>query len=691
MHLIAKKTTHEIKSNFFLSVIRKGLTLMIPFILAGGIANALMNLPIPAYQNLLASEHFSWIYSFLDMIYEGTFGLFSFGLVITLSISFAMEKGESVDQCAFYVLLSLGAYGAQLNIGSSHFDINNIGTSGCFAALVVTLFSCYLYFRLKNLSFLSMQEHTSGTNIICANAIQMIFPFTLIVTITALFNQLLIFFFDAYSLQELVSNAVCSIFNYLEPGFFSGLLYTVLLHVLWFFGFHGSHILEPVAQTTFAFDNFSGIFSKSFFDTYVVMGGCGTTICILIALLLFFRKSQLHKLAKAASFTVIFNLNEVLNFGIPIILNPTLAIPFLVTPVLCYIISYSAIAFGFIPPVIQEIPWSTPVFFSGYMATGSFHGVFLQLFCIVIGVIIYLPFLAFHKKTQETYAKEQLNQLVRELQKIESENETPNFLTRMDEFGLTSRMLLQDLKNAIRHNELFLLYQPQVDNDGNCFGGEALLRWNHPLYGFIYPPLIIYLAKEGNILPDLERILFDMAGNAIRKTQKQFDGEFKISVNITAKSLLWDIEDCIEDCLKKYQIAPQKLWLEITEQDILVNTDTVINKLNHLKQLGHTLLIDDFGMGHTSLLYLQSNYFNVVKLDGSLVKKMLDSKTSQEIISSIIELGSKLNVKIIAEFVETKQHQDMLAELGCNWYQGYLFSKPLPLDEFITYLKEHQQ
>ena len=101
---------------------------MIPFILAGGIANALMNLPIPAYQVLLVSEHFSWIYSVLDMIYEGTFGLFSLGLVITLSISFAMEKSEPVDQGALYVIISLGAYGAQLNIGSSHFDLNNIGT-----------------------------------------------------------------------------------------------------------------------------------------------------------------------------------------------------------------------------------------------------------------------------------------------------------------------------------------------------------------------------------------------------------------------------------------------------------------------------------------------------------------------------------------------------------------------------------
>lgn len=685
-----QKIAYKVENLFFLTVLRQGLTMMIPFILVGGVANALMNFPISVYQTFLHSEHFSWFYFVLDTIYQGTFGLFSLAMVIALSISFSMQKNEPLDRAALYVIVALGSYGVQLNLGNSHFNVENMGVTGCFSALVVTLFSCFLYSKLKNISCLSLQKYTSGMESLCAGAIQTIFPMALTVGLIALINQLLVCLFGAYSLHELASDTACHVFENLKPGFLSGLLYTVLLHLLWFFGFHGSHILEPVAQTTFAFDSTSTeIFSKSFFDTYVVMGGCGTTICVLLVLLLFFRRSQLHNLAKAASFTVVFNLNEVLNFGLPIILNPILAIPFLLTPVLCYTISYGATVIGFVPPVMREITWSTPVFFSGYMATGSLRGSFLQLFCILLGMAIYLPFLKLHKKTQEMYAKEQVALLVKTLQELEEENETPNLLSRMDRLGLTARMLLQDLKTALAQKELYLLYQPQMDNDGICFGAEALLRWKHPVYGFIYPPLIIYLAKEGKILPTLEQQLFDMAGAAIRETSKQFDGEFKISVNITSKSLLWDIESCIKECLEKYDIPAEKLWLEITEQDILTNTDLVIHKLNHLKQLGHTLLIDDFGMGHTSLIYLQSNYFKVVKLDGSLVKKMLESKTSQKIISSIVELGQELNIKVIAEFVETEQHQKLLAELGCSWYQGYLFSKPVPLEEFIAYLKEH--
>lgn len=126
----------------------------------------------------------------------------------------------------------------------------------------------------------------------------------------------------------------------------------------------------------------------------------------------------------------------------------------------------------------------------------------------------------------------------------------------------------------------------------------------------------------------------------------------------------------------------------MTEQDMLSNTDAVIQKLEHLKQVGHTLLIDDFGMGHTSIVYLQSNYFDVVKLDGSLVRNILKNSTDQKIVASVVELGEKLGVKVIAEYVETEEQRDKLKELGCFWYQGYLYSKPVALDEFIVWMKK---
>ena len=688
MRKLCRKIVYKLEQNFALMVIRNGLIMMIPFILTGGMACAFRNLPIPGYEAIITGETWGWIGWILDIIYQGTFGLFSLALVIALSMSFAMGKNETADIAALYIIVALGAYGTQLNIGTSYFNVGDLGVTGCFVAIVVGLASSYLFYYFRKVKWMTLRQHTSSMEVVSANAVHSFLPAAVIIGIFAIFSKLLFVVFRAHSLQQMISDFLCNLFAGRGAGFIPGLCYTVLLHVLWLFGFHGSHLLETVAQNNFVIQQ-GEIFSKSMFDTYVVMGGCGTTICALIALLLFFKKDRMAKLARLAVPTVFFNLNEVLNFGLPIVLNPVLAIPFVLTPVMCFGISYSATYFQLVPPVTHQVTWTTPVLISGYLATGSIRGSIVQLICIVLGVAIYVPFLRTNKNMQENIAKQRLKQLIDELHELEESNEPPRFLQRTDQSGLISRMLLEDLKLAIKQKKLFLLYQPQIDSNNVCLGAEALLRWNHPMFGFIYPPLIIYLAKEGGLLPKLEQLLVDMACEAIHTTSEQYSGNFKISINITSKSLMWDIETCIKNNLDKYHIPAEKLWIEITEQDMVANSNIVVDKLSRLRQVGHTLLIDDFGMGHTSLLYLQSNYFNVVKLDGSLVKKMMSSATNQKIISSIVKLGEELGVEVIAEYVETDSQREKLLELGCKRYQGYLFSKPVPLEEFIAFLQQH--
>ena len=129
------------------------------------------------------------------------------------------------------------------------------------------------------------------------------------------------------------------------------------------------------------------------------------------------------------------------------------------------------------------------------------------------------------------------------------------------------------------------------------------------------------------------------------------------------------------------------LWIEITEQDILLQTDVVVRKLEELKKQGHKLLIDDFGMGHNSILYLQEGIFDEVKLDGHLVTQLPGNGRSRDIISGIIRMARSLDLRILAEYVETKEQRDILAELGCGFYQGYYYSRPLPMDKLVEYIK----
>lgn len=683
------KLSLKIENNFFLTVVRRGLTMMIPLLLVGGISCALINLPFVDYSSDFMKNYLHGVISLLTSVYQGTFGLFSLAMVITFSLSYGMERNETVDKIAMYIIVALGAYGAQLGLGTNHFDIESLGTTGGFTAIFVTLVSCYLYQKIREVPMLNLRKYTMGTESMCASALSAFVPMIFVVAAIMLFTRVLYLCFDVYTLHELFSNISCAVFDNLSNNFGSGILYTFMLHLLWLLGFHGSHLLEPVAQTTFANATGEALFSKSFFDTYIVMGGCGTTICVLLILLIFHRKERLGSLAKMSVPTVVFNLNEVLNFGIPIILNPIMGIPFILTPIACYCISYAATAIGLVPRLVTEVPWSTPIIVSGYIATDSIRGALLQIACIGVGMAIYYPFIRMNKTLQEVSAKEKIKLLVNELQEKEQENDKPKFITRADSLGLISRMLIEDLKIAIENDKLYLMYQPQVDISGRCIGGEALLRWNHPSYGMIFPPLIIYLAKEGDILQKLEEKLFDMAAASIKKTGEEYDGEFKISVNITAKSLLWDVESCIDASLEKYNITANRLWIEITEQDVISNVDSVLDKLRRLDAKGHTLLIDDFGMGHTSLLYLQHKFFKVVKLDGSLVKNIDENNTNQKIVASVVELGRELGVEVIAEFVETEKQRDLLNDLGCHWYQGYFYSKPILIDEFIEFIKRY--
>lgn len=679
--------TYKLESSFLLTVIRHGLAMMIPFILTGGLASAIMALPIPAYQSLIRDSYFVF---FLNTVYTGTFGMFSLAMLISLSASYCMERNMTVDETVMYILVSLGSFTSQIYSPSTGFNVDILGVQGSFFAIITALISCYALESLRRLPQINLQDYTFGMERITAISISMLLPACIVISLFILFTQFILAVFGVASLFELISGAMSHIFDYIQNEFTIGLIYTFLIHLLWSFGLHGSHILESVSQPILAIGSTDTIFSRSFFDVYIVMGGCGTTIAALIAILIFFRKTRMQKLAKIASVTVIFNINELLTFGIPIVLNPILVIPFITTPLVCFTIAYVATYFGIVPPVIHDVTWSTPIIFSGYMATDSIRGSILQVVMVIIGIAIYTPFLKLHLKAQDRYAKEQMDNVIKFMQEKEELNENIDLLSQSSRMGQMSRMLRHDLRSAIEKDELYLLFQPQVDSDGKCIGAEALLRWEHPLYGFIYPPLIIYLAKEGGLLESLEKRIITKTVSAIADVDKECGPDFKISMNLTAKSLLWNIEDYIDSTLKTYNVSPSQLWIEITEQDVLSKAAIVIKKLEHLKAKGHIMMIDDFGMGHTSILYLQSSHFGVVKLDGALVKELLDSPTNQQIISSIVSLANSLGINVIAEYVEEEKQRDKLLELGCKWYQGYLYDRPIPLENFIKFMKEHQ-
>lgn len=686
------------ESHAFMAV-RQGLIMMIPLISLGSVALMIKSLPIAAYQAVLPELFGGRLLKILSFIQGGTINIFSVLLSITTSVSYAMirdvkERSERavVYDCFILAIITLCSFMGYAGIQGEDFSVSSLGTMNTFMALVIALVSGWLYFKVRNSKILNFLKKP-GTDVagMYYIAVQSIIPAAIVVGLFALADQLFQVAFHVDHVQEGIIFAIDKILSCFKGGFSAGLAILFFIHSLWFFGIHGSNVVDPVIQKYYTAIDGVAIYNKTFQDVFVIMGGCGAALSIVIAILIFSKKKMMKNVAKLALPGVVCNISEVIVFGLPIIFNPIFLVPFIMVPLMNYVVSYGAVFFGLVPRVIHQVEWTTPIILSGYSATGSFAGSILQIVCLVLDILIYLPFIRLFELHSDKNMIRRVNMLVALLQEEEETKNTTSLIGREDMLGSIARILASDLRIAIEKKELFMLYQPQVNEEEKCVGAEALLRWNHPVVGMVYPPLIVRLAKEAGVLSKMEEIIFDTSASALSKIEKATENSFKLSVNITNESLLWDgFEKMVDESVKRYRISRENLWLEITEQDALSSSVDISEKMDHLKKKGHKLLIDDFGMGHTSLLYLQTSNFEIVKIDGRITRDAMHNDRYRDIIKSIVYLGNLLNFMTVAEFVETKEQAEMLKNLGVDAFQGYYYSMPVTLEELIDWIKKHE-
>lgn len=685
------RITDYFDDNILLESVRQGMVMMIPVLVSSAVALMLSSLPFPGYQMFLNKFWNGRIAAFLGLIRSASEGSLAIGLVLTTCYSYAMQRKKSREDAVTVMLTATVSLIVFSGITQGNVSIEALGSHNTFAALCIALGCSVLFFKIKDARFFCIRWHGIGADACYAKAVSGVISALLVVAFFAMLYQVLAAVFHVDSLQEILETAVRKLVNPTQNGLPAAIAILLLAHGMWFVGIHGSYVLGSVIYENFGVISEEAVYNKTFQDVFVCMGGTGSVLCLVAAILLFSKKGNIKNIAKLSFPTVIFNVSEIIAFGLPVILNPIFVIPYLLVPVVMCVISYAAVYTGIVPHVVTEVEWTTPVFLSGYLATGSVAGSILQAVCLAAGVLVYLPFLRLFEEQRERQMVKNVKELTEELQRQEEANAIMPLTERKDALGGTAKVLAEDLKDAIRDGNLFFLYQPQVNAKGECIGAEALIRWVHPIAGLIYPPLVIALAREEKLLHDIEAYMFDEAAHTISEIEKEIHTEFKISVNITNESLLWeDLESCIADKVSKYHIAPARLWLEITEQDALVSSREVLDKMRRIKERGHKFLIDDFGMGHTSLLYLQTNYFSVVKLDGSLTKDVLNNDRDKGIITAITELGKSLHFETIAEYVETKEQKNLLLALGCDAFQGYYYSKPIQAAELLLWMKEHQ-
>jgi EAL domain-containing protein (putative c-di-GMP-specific phosphodiesterase class I) len=260
----------------------------------------------------------------------------------------------------------------------------------------------------------------------------------------------------------------------------------------------------------------------------------------------------------------------------------------------------------------------------------------------------------------------------------------------MHNYAATKLQFETEMHHALQRGEFCLHYQPIINlKTGNLAGFEALVRWRHPKRGMIPPDKFIPAAEENGLIIPLGRWILGENCRQLREWQNNNPGASRltVSVNLSCKQVLQpDLVEQVVACLTANRLKPRCLKLEITESHSMDNSDKTITIINRLREIGVEISLDDFGTGYSSLSYLHRLPVNYLKIDRSFVSRMVENKENGEIVNTIIKLAKNLKMKVVAEGIETADQFARLKHLGCEYGQGYFFSKPLEADAAAAFI-----
>jgi len=259
--------------------------------------------------------------------------------------------------------------------------------------------------------------------------------------------------------------------------------------------------------------------------------------------------------------------------------------------------------------------------------------------------------------------------------------------SQMSEYIKEQLMIENDIHKAMKNNELSIHYQPQIDIQSNkIIGAEALVRWKHPTLGFIPPSKFIPIIEESGVIIKLEEWIFNQVLSEVKLIEEQKNGFHLHHIAINVSTVHFLQPHFVEQLMllvNKYKVKPKWIELEITESGLMRNIEDAIMKINELKHFGFTFSIDDFGTGHSSLSYLKKLPVDIIKIDQSFIMNMHENKGDEMIVESVVAIGNKFNLKVLAEGVENSETLNHLKKIDCNLYQGNFGYRPMPIEALL--------
>ncbi len=585
------------KTSFISGTIRVSLAMVVPILFIGSITVLLGGFPIQGYQDFLDTFLNGALRTLIGTIQNVTVGALALYLTAAISINYMKQRTDVNRVSSFGNLMGcIAGFFILAGFFTGTPDLSLLSGQGVFSALLAGIFGSILFSRYEAVFKVRKPMFVDGADAVFNASLHVILPFICVVATFAAANFLITIIFKVESVQYLFMKIMKAIFLRMQRSFASGLLFTTLISVMWCFGIHGNNILNQVAEDMFTAIIPGQIVSKSFIDTFVNMGGSGCTIGLLLAMIIFGRRRSTKKLSGMAVLPGIFNISEMMLFGFPVIYNPIMMIPFIISPMICYTSAYLLTMTGFLPQVTTSVVWTTPAVMSGYLATGSAMGIVVQIINILISTAIYAPFvIRYEKKSLRSFSTEMKG--LEEMFKESEESGRKVVLTECEGImGRMARLLASDLEDVLfsfdpegAESPLAVNYRFEHGPDGSVTGAESFITWNHIRHGEVYPPLILKVAQESRDLYELETFGIDRAVSAARGLKEQYGESFVIKVNVSAATFCDPgFVPFLQDAADRHRMKMGSIRI-VPENDAEIDISKDDERIQKIKALGYII------------------------------------------------------------------------------------------------------
>jgi EAL domain-containing protein (putative c-di-GMP-specific phosphodiesterase class I)/cellobiose-specific phosphotransferase system component IIC len=592
-----------------------------------------------------------------------------FPIAVAISISFHFAMRYHISQMNV-ILLSLLSIITLEYLTSKHADHIPVPYNIDFTIVTIPILATFLISKLAKYFNIDFSDFNAYIYIYRV--------FKYIYTFIVSYIVIVVSYLIIYQIFNYIIEAMMPLLSMLSD---MAMLYirTILSQLFWFVGIHGPHMVNGVMDTSFlSNDIFLGLSYRKFYQLFVLAGGSGVGLAMIFALLLNRKDKKGIKIAKISLPFSIFNINGILIYGLPIVFNRYLLLPFLLIPLFDIAVAHWFLQWHSVVFVPIKFAWTTPIFVNGWMlSNGDLYVVLFQAGLLFINTLMYIPFIKKYSNiTNKSYYIKELEKKLDITTSIQA-REGVSVLKKQKNILDTSHKI-DDIVKLINQHSLQMYYQPKVNIDNyECVHYEALLRLKRSDGSLVGPYFLIDLEDAG-LAPVIDIWVCKEVKEDLTKWKE--NGYYpEISINLHPDTL--SDESAIEQIIDI--LKGENVEFEILERSLIDNQKSS-SILTMLKSNGFKIAIDDFGVGYSSFELMTKFDIDTIKMDKSIID-LIDRPKGFAVCKHIIKLCSDINCRCVAEGVETQEQLDKLHTIGAKYVQGYYFSAAIAPNKLLDY------